>query len=268
MAKVKKICAYKGCNPNDSNNETYFSFPSDPVRCQLWKDLSKSELAVPKYLCSKHFDKAKYMSQNPRRNILLNTAIPYPYEDNDEIQKDLIDSVEIQLDNSAITVEEEQTSSNIMKDDFLEINDKSIDLTDTNIIEYSGENTQERVLKSVKVEPYKRKSNIVMPISVKIKKIQNIDSVHPHLIISRNNSNYNVKSPKTISNVKNYEEMNNTNNSDSQITTFIFKGEEYIQMPKSLYLSEKSELEKKVQHYENIVYGIQNFLEKESEYKG
>lgn len=44
------------------------------------------------------------------------------------------------------------------------------------------------------------------------------------------------------------------------IATFIFKGEEYIQMPKSIYLQQRSEMDAEIQKYRRIVANIKHLI--------
>ena len=48
----------------------------------------------------------------------------------------------------------------------------------------------------------------------------------------------------------------------SEVTTFIFQGEEYVQMPKNFYIREKQNLMKRLKKYEKIVNNIKQQIEK------
>uniref|UniRef100_A0A2M4CZ33 Oligomycin sensitivity conferral protein n=1 Tax=Anopheles darlingi TaxID=43151 RepID=A0A2M4CZ33_ANODA len=83
---MKKICSYKGCNNTTASNPavTYFLFPRDPNRYKVWAEnsgLTEQDLrsTSARYLCEIHFP-GIYQCHSPRRKLLLQTAVPYPYE--------------------------------------------------------------------------------------------------------------------------------------------------------------------------------------------
>ncbi|XP_035781830.1 uncharacterized protein LOC118461046 [Anopheles albimanus] len=83
---TKKTCCYRGCNNNTVSNPavTYFLFPKDPNRYKVWSKLSgltDEDLACTsaRYLCEIHFPEI-YKCHSSRRKLLLQTAVPYPYE--------------------------------------------------------------------------------------------------------------------------------------------------------------------------------------------
>lgn len=98
------------------------------------------------------------------------------------------------------------------------------------------------------------------------------DSPHPSLDIT----DYSKKESFVPNNEKSYShqeevlsenEVNEKHDIDLEslvdskhATVFIFKGEEYVQMPKDYYIKEKLELMKKLQKMENVIRNIKNQL--------
>lgn len=76
-----------------------------------------------------------------------------------------------------------------------------------------------------------------------------------HNTIKSHNHN---SEPSDADNENNFEIDNTENNSD--ITTFIFKGEEYIQMPKCVYLKQRKKLDDDLKKYKRIVNNLKALL--------
>lgn len=69
---------------------TFFSFPlKDVAKCKLWSTMAGCENANLKhqYLCENHFNTI-YISNTPRRTVLLPNAVPYRWDENIDGNKD------------------------------------------------------------------------------------------------------------------------------------------------------------------------------------
>lgn len=150
---TRKVCAYKNCKSDSSDPncmETFFAFPRDEHRCEIWVELSccfddnskNFKQKLTRYLCSKHFDHKKYIAFNSRRKLLLSTAIPFPYEsDDDDDNKDEYIGVEFE-EIPELSVDNDTDSRNYQNNH---------DGDDDNICS-EGNNKDCRTLKFVKVE--------------------------------------------------------------------------------------------------------------------
>lgn len=87
--KRRRRCSFDNCPSTDTLNAglTFYSFPKCPVRRQKWMEISGcTSPASCSYLCELHFDDI-YISKTPRRNQLLNSAVPRAMRDNDNSYK-------------------------------------------------------------------------------------------------------------------------------------------------------------------------------------
>lgn len=86
MLSLKK-CSFRDCSTTSTSvNCTLFAFPKDPIRYKQWLaqcSVTASNNHKDQFMCEKHFDAQKYISNTPRRKILMSTAIP-EYKENGE----------------------------------------------------------------------------------------------------------------------------------------------------------------------------------------
>lgn len=81
-----KKCIYRNCGNLSTNvpKLTFFSFPlKDVAKCKLWAQMAGCEGINLKhqYLCGNHFNTI-YVSNTPRRTVLLPNAVPYRWDEN------------------------------------------------------------------------------------------------------------------------------------------------------------------------------------------
>lgn len=230
-----KNCAYKGCGNTSTRDAhlTFFGFPlKNAEKCQIWAALADIELPITKqqYLCEAHFNPI-FLSRTPRRTVLLPKAVPYAYKhdaaemecpEKDLSTADIADSVEIIYDQFEQEGEEEtiEPKNKDEDEDHNESNDGS-----TSEIE----------------------SKLEAPLTIDTSQL---------------NCNNVTKRAKIHADDKfagNLHVIDNTV-ANPDIVTFIFRGEEYIQMPKSVYLQQRSELDAELRKYKKMVASIKHLI--------
>lgn len=79
------------------------------------------------------------------------------------------------------------------------------------------------------------------------------------------NSLKRVKVPKASAEeetiAKNSDELEDLTLDNPDITTFIFKGEEYIQMPKSVFIEQRNKLLNNIQDYKDLLMSIKSQID-------
>lgn len=230
-----KNCAYKGCGNTSTRDGhlTFFSFPlKNAEKCRIWAALADIDLPITKqqYLCEAHFNPI-FLSRTPRRTVLLPKAVPYAYahdaaemefSEKDLITADVADSVEIIYDQFEQEGEEET------------IEPKNKDEDEA----HNGSNDG---------SASENESKLEVPLT--------IDS-------SELNCNNVTKRAKIHADDKFAGNMHVIDNTvaNPDIVTFIFRGEEYIQMPKSVYLQQRSELDAELRKYKKMVASIKHLI--------
>lgn len=223
MNKCKKECVYKGCSCTNLNSDkTLFRFPSQESKYDDWVKRSKCKNSwspFPKqFLCEDHFDSI-YKTCNQRRKFLLSTAVPYMCELTDDICEQEDSETETEKE---IIEEPKQKKAKIID---LPLEDKELDKDEVSEQEDEEEEEQEdeqeedfEVLQILESEPIEEENctTIVDP---------------QNLIIVPFEGEIIVKPPAQIKKPK---------RDQSLVTTFIFKGEEYIQMPKDMFEEQES----------------------------
>lgn len=81
-----KKCIYRNCGNLSTTvpKLTFFSFPlKDVAKCKLWSQMAGCENVNLKhqFLCENHFNTI-YVSNTPRRTVLLPNAVPYRWDEN------------------------------------------------------------------------------------------------------------------------------------------------------------------------------------------
>lgn len=228
-----KNCAYKGCQNSSTRDGhlTFFGFPlKNAEKCQIWASLADIDLPITKqqYLCEAHFNPI-YLSRTPRRTVLLPKAVPYAYNaaelefpEKELSTADVADSVEIIYDQLEPEADEETVEAK-NKDEDEDQNESDDDSAYEN-----GSKSEAR---------------------------STIES-------SQLNCNNVTKRPKIHADDKfagNLHVIDNTV-ANPDIVTFIFRGEEYIQMPKSIYLQQRSELDEELRKYKKMVGSIKHLI--------
>lgn len=275
---------------------TFFSFPlKDMDKCQHWAEMAGIDDPVlkNKYLCENHFSTV-YISRTPRRTVLLPNAVPFRYADNANTDENYDEDYnsdknasreEIILDN----LDEEHE---IIYSDTIEVVHHKEDAGDVENVETFEDpviedelNVKPKVKATAMKAPPK---SYDQPIEERAQKLDTIANKRTSIssgefvnnITKRQKFNASAEIVNGfVSNlVKNEalktvaqqeaddgddakieeqgeEALDNTiNNPD--ITTFIYKGEEYIQMPKRIYLQQRAKLDADAKRYKNIVESI------------
>ncbi|KAM7361083.1 dorsal interacting protein 2 [Cochliomyia hominivorax] len=288
-----RYCIYKDCsnyiNLKDrsvNKDVKLFSFPKNPERRQKWMEYGQVPPNLPStmyYFCADHFDK-KFFATNNVRTILVGEAMPYPYVEvelnNDNYEEDSSNNFdyilyEMNKDNEINCKQKEQdlhvestTITNEFQEEHYSINLDNAKNDECIFISEEENNTQ--VLHVTDSSSNKRKyedSDTIMEIqpSSSKEKISKASPVQKPKIKSLEETK-NLQELETIKNpVVSTESIEQQIKEDELIdkeyvTTFIFKGEEYVQMPKNHYVNEKMELMKKLQKMEQTIKTIKQHL--------
>ncbi|XP_017463333.1 PREDICTED: uncharacterized protein LOC108356699 isoform X8 [Rhagoletis zephyria] len=269
-----RTCKYKGCDnythhkvPCGNKEFTIFRFPKDPRRYEEWMKRGKVPDGLPEshmLMCSDHFDN-KYIIKNARRTILATTAVPFFYcGDNSDIDSD--DNIDKECEEAMDKVDE------ALDADMLEDYEVASDFEEELLSEVVTQSEpREDAVKGYKPNVKKRKINsdiednqeptsskaLVSKIMAQVEKSDNSaavlkrsgkqeDGEHiKHLRLQ-------TKKPSTPQ--PEAQKIDPDTLVDSKaVTCFIFKGEEYVQMPKEYYVQEKLEVIEKLKRYENAL---------------
>ncbi|XP_017463340.1 PREDICTED: uncharacterized protein LOC108356699 isoform X9 [Rhagoletis zephyria] len=268
-----RTCKYKGCDnythhkvPCGNKEFTIFRFPKDPRRYEEWMKRGKVPDGLPEshmLMCSDHFDN-KYIIKNARRTILATTAVPFFYcGDNSDIDSD--DNIDKECEEAMDKVDE------ALDADMLEDYEVASDFEEELLSVVTQSEPREDAVKGYKPNVKKRKINsdiednqeptsskaLVSKIMAQVEKSDNSaavlkrsgkqeDGEHiKHLRLQ-------TKKPSTPQ--PEAQKIDPDTLVDSKaVTCFIFKGEEYVQMPKEYYVQEKLEVIEKLKRYENAL---------------
>lgn len=283
-----KHCVYRNCGNTSvcAPKLTFFGFPlKDAEKSAAWaKNAGCEEMNLKnKYLCENHFSTI-YISKTPRRTVLLPNAMPYRYDDNinkneNENYDDDFNSEkntsreEILLDDENDIIEmlrhEDETEENVetLEDPLV---DEDVQNVNTNIkidpekvvkvVQKTYDNTVGARLKNVEKNATNRVSLAGDEFVNHVTKRQKLHTSADNIIVANQPSEI-MKTKCTIEEDKNVEIDNTVDNPD--ITTFIYKGEEYIQMPKRIYLEQRAKLDadvKRFRKYRNILQDIKTLV--------
>lgn len=272
-----KLCIYKNCGNTSAIAQklTFFSFPlKDVQKCELWVEMAGCEgiNLKNKYLCENHFN-IIYISKTPRRTILLPNAVPYRYDEKQN-KDDNYDEDDYNSEKNTSREEiilEPMDDENLIYTDTIEMvhqnEDENVETIDEAFIEETLQNEKEKInsIKTMKVAqktcdpspgdsrnveirkvPDSRRVSLPDEFVNHVTKRQKLYTSSDNIIVS--NTNNEKKTPTENDDTDKIAELDNTvGNPD--ITTFIFKGEEYIQMPKRIYLQQRVKLDADVKRY-------------------
>ncbi|BFF90117.1 uncharacterized protein DMAD_08703 [Drosophila madeirensis] len=237
---VTRVCSYKNCENyyliNDSTSTTLFAPPRQPERAEIWRKNGHVHPKIPPhkmFMCFEHFD-TKYISSSKNRKILVGEAVPYPYVGSPEPEE------EEALEQVASTSSQESYLINLMDSDELSIN---------NVESTTGNS------KRMATKPWTYKNGIeislVPPCSKRTRTISTEDTIE---VIQLCNP-----TRKQEAAAAEYQAIDAT-----EVSTFIFKGEEYVQMSKAYYMREKREIEEQLKQYKTILRNIKEYFQDES----
>ncbi|XP_031618773.1 uncharacterized protein LOC116337933 [Contarinia nasturtii] len=281
-----KQCIYRDCDNTNlyTPDLTFFGFPvKDVQKCNLWVELSGCDEVnlKNKYLCQNHFDQ-KYISKSARRTVLLPNAVPFRYNEKSTkdqenyVEEDYNSEKNMSHDDILMDPLEEQIYTNTIEM-LTQPVDENDDAIEEGLSDEELQNEKEKI-KSVKVT---QKTYDHFP-AVRNKKIDEITdkrristgelvnhvTKRQKLYTSADNiivSNHMNEIKKTTVDNDDTNDEDKTNAFDNtvdnpDITTFIYKGEEYIQMPKRIYLQQRAKLDADVKQYRHIVQNIKNLV--------
>lgn len=257
-----KNCYYRGCeNTSVSSKLTFFGFPvKDAQKCKLWSERAACETdnLKNKYLCEDHFSHI-YISRTARRTVLLPNAVPFRWDD-DKSQNHL-EAHKPAKDTSKMAKEENGKDDADYEDTVIEM--LFIDGHDKDVVpfEENNESINDKAIADDCSDDTKQIEDDHSPALKKFYNKTNIERIsygndfkhvtkRQKLQTSANSSTItrpSLDSVKSLDNHENVEEDNSdpidntANNPD--ITTFIYKGEEYIQMPKRVYIQQRAQLD-------------------------
>lgn len=268
-----KVCVYKNCgNTSQTTDVTFFTFPfKDERKCESWVKLAGCEgiNLKYKYLCENHFSSI-YISRTSRRTILLPPAMPYRWDD-DDVHKanfdgessvtcesycsDQHDKTDDELLDDQLGVEEEVEFATDPLSEQCAAGNILIDTTTNKIHEYSNRKAAGKVFTIKNDGPsvvcHVTKRARLQPLSAGVP----ITATLPLKPIAQHRSIDKSAADEDDPAVVDYTE----NNAD--ITTFIFKGEEYIQMPKHIYLQQRAKLDADIRRYEKILRSVKSLVQ-------
>lgn len=274
MSGKRKRCSFGSCQSSAARNIglTFYSFPKDPVRRQKWIEMSGCTSPTSySFLCELHFDDI-YISKTPRRNTLLSSAVPQAIRDTSHSLKTTIPSIvspppeyteDVQVEenkcfsdyiwNSAgelvkreITaqVEEEvQDESDYNNEEDSQVED--VNEEETMQLEETEEDNLEPIVintneNSKSEDDLGQEQTIVPDIETPEKLCKNI--------------------PKTSIIEAPAAKAKKPQEKPSEIVTFIFNGEEFVQMPKRVYVAERYHLESQLRVYKDLISNLKSQL--------
>lgn len=273
-----KVCVYKNCgNTSQTTDVTFFTFPlKDQRKCDAWAKLAGCEGVNLKYryLCENHFSSI-YISRTPRRTVLLPPAMPYRWDDELHKSFDAESSVTcVGYDgndphdkiNEEILVEQltvgEELEFEATKDAIEQRNMLRSDTADTTTTTTTS--TPAAPIINIEYEYEERKlARMVNMQSNPLGRVQSTPSVchvtKRQRVQPLGNDVIDDTKPTHKAEVIDYHEdaIDYTEN-NPEITTFIYKGEEYIQMPKRVYQQQRAKLDADIERYEQILRSIRD----------
>lgn len=230
-----KTCAYKGCTNSSARTGhlTFFGFPlKNAEKCRKWATLAGIDVPNSKqqYLCEAHFNPI-FLSRTPRRTVLLPKAVPYAYN-----------AAEIEY-----VVEKELSTVDLVDSVAIAYDQLEPDDVD-DLIEPKNKNDDEMYTDNNDGSPFENGS--------KTEKRSTFESSHL-------NCNNVTKRQKIHADEQKHGFTHVIDNTvaNPDIATFIYKGEEYIQMPKSIYLQQRSDLNAELQKYKKMVARIKHLID-------
>lgn len=279
---MSRICVYKNCAHQHDFQRSVFRFPKDPEAREKWMQLGQAprNLQPSQYFyCANHFDK-RFLSFTQRRVSLVGKAMPFPYrpeadvhsenmgptttvsnvddDDDDLILYETDNDLNSNIDNNLpLPHQEEQDfcieSTTKTTDEFQifsldEIGDDQMILNKEELVRYPLESKGKN----------KRPANQLISSSptkplepIKIIKIESRTEAEKPFILE-----------SVASKIDDDQQADNvTELIDSEhVSSFIFKGEEYVQMPREYYVAEKLALLKKMKKMQNFINSIKNQL--------
>lgn len=254
---------------------TFFGFPlRDDAKCKLWCERAGFDLSPQRnhFLCETHFSPI-YMSKTPRRTILLPTAMPYHHSEQVESTTDTVkmSSADNSADEQYEVVEKYSHDVPIYLEDIDDSDPEKLSLNeDVGHIDYAETEPEQKPIvklpagvKIVPVNMFRRKNLRVMrsPTRPVIQEEQSLTKPSDPLGESKKRKLATEKVSNTSINVENTAKEQSVDEeylidnikATPEISTFIFRDEECLQMPKRKYLEQRAELINEINKYKGIV---------------
>ncbi|XP_037041188.1 uncharacterized protein LOC119077915 isoform X2 [Bradysia coprophila] len=223
---ASKKCIYRGCTNKGTSEPTLFAFPKDEARRNLWLDLagrSGHTLQKSDSLCELHFGR-QYISSNQRRKVLVGLSVPHPYQQDQEQDNDDEQQIEALDECERLDIEDMFCDDNQQPED---------SFSPSSAIEHVEHGDYEPEMKRKMIRHSPQNGTISQPI-----KLMKIELSQP----KPKNGIETAQRPH----IKDTAKLKSAATSiidHPDVSTLYIRGEEFIQMPTSLYLEEKSKLE-------------------------
>ncbi|EDW80550.1 uncharacterized protein Dwil_GK11594 [Drosophila willistoni] len=259
---VTRMCAYKDCdnyyNIHDKTrrNVTLFAFPKQPDRAKLWRELAAvhPKSSEQLFMCSKHFD-PKYIAKSNTRSKLVGEAVPYAYKSNTSVQ-----TTRNYEEESFKEIEVETTTSPSQESYYINMAGSDEDEININTVESSTTNVNFESAEYELVEPESLYDNEIKVslVSPSRKRLRTNSQSEPAAVIQVPL----LPSPATEARTSNTPAQNAQTVEDStlvdvnEVSTFNFKGEQYVQMSLEYYLREKREMHRLLTSYKKALKNI------------
>lgn len=261
-----KTCSYRNCSNKSTTHPelTYFGFPlKDERKCKKWADLAGCDPYALKnqHLCEEHFSSI-YLSKTPRRTVLLPLAVPYSYNDS---KKEISSPIDERYTESIFDpIPEDNIVENYSEGD-----------NQLPREEESREEKSDPLLIPIKiVHQYNEVKRLVrLPAQVVVKKLttkhleaSQLETSRPVIVekkrkISDEEEVVILNPEESFGSVGDDEKFVVDNiSTTSEISTFNFRGEECLQMPKRKYLEQREELINEINKYKTIVMRMKELL--------
>lgn len=270
-----KHCVYKNCGNTSAFSQklTFFSFPlKDVEKCRLWARMAGCEVLnlKNKYLCENHFNTI-YISKTPRRTVLLPNAVPYSHDENKELNEDDLNTEHKEnVEQDEILLDQIDNANDLIYNDNIEMVGTE-DVTDENtgnllIEKVSNINVKTNTIQKMRISRQEQPAVNIMKTTGKpdndfdnhVTKRQKLQPSLDNMVLGDSTSEIPKLADITIDEDHNWKVDNTIDNPD--ITTFIYKGEEYIQMPKRIYLHQRTQLDTDIKRYRNIIQGVKSLV--------
>lgn len=269
---MNKTCAYINCDySNVAPKRTLFQFPfKNQKRLEAWvhnSGCSKSaDNAEVKYLCEAHFDSV-YIVASQRRKILLQTAVPFDYRELVPSNSDLhTDRSEVEI--FTITTDEAEASEEELELDEVQLEEEEEEEEDDESLKFGMEEyyLEEEMSSNgkpssttLKVQLNKVEKEISIPNQQILKPIKNKRKIHESHSTPTSTAET-IHRSKLMKLSKEEDTPSEEDFSSITFSEFIFKGEEYVQMPKRKYIGEIAALKKELEKYKILVAKIKASL--------
>ncbi|XP_022213370.2 uncharacterized protein LOC111068293 [Drosophila obscura] len=237
---VSRVCTYKNCENyyliNDSTSTTVFAPPKQPERAQIWRENGRVHPKISPhkmFMCCEHFD-PKFISSSKNRKLLVGEAVPYPYEGSPEPEEAEA------LEQVASTSSQESYFINLTDSDELSINNVESTTGGSKRLATTPQTYKNGIEISLVSPCTKRSRTTVTEATVEVIPL----------------SEATIKKEPAVAEDQAIDA--------TEVSTFIFKGEEYVQMSKAYYMREKREIAEQLKQYKTILKNIKEYFQDES----